>query len=88
MSRSSDGNSGPSGSSHMNHLAYNFKVGREEWRGVRTKRSAMKEAYERRMERAYSASARMKKADYFLGRTMFKRIVPKYEDFTWLLQTC
>ena len=72
------------------HRFFEEEIGREEWWGVRvgTKGSAMKKAYERRTGRAYSASARMKKVDYFLGQTMFKRIVPKYEDLTWLLQTC
>ena len=72
------------------HWFFEQEIESEEWRSVRTrtKRSAMKEAYERRAGGAYSASARMKRVDYFLGQTMFKRIVPKYEDLTWLLQTC
>ena len=70
------------------HYFFEEEMGREEWQGVRgTMRSAMKKAYERRTGRAYSTSARMKRVDYLLGQTTFKRIVSEYEDSTWLLQT-
>ena len=70
------------------HRFFQGNLGGEEWQGVRgAKKSAMKEAYRRRTGRAYSASARMKRIDYFLGQTTFKRIVPGHEDLTLLLET-
>ena len=70
------------------HCFFEGEMGAEEWRGVGgTMRSAMKEAYERRTGFAYSGSARMKRVDGLLGKTMFKRIVPQYGDSMWLLQT-
>ena len=72
------------------HYYFDGEIGEEEWRDVRGgRRTAMKKAYKQRTGRAYSASARMKRVDYLLGRTMFERIVPQYGDSTqWLLQTC
>ena len=71
------------------HRFFEGEMRREEWRGVGgAMRSAMKEAYERRTGFAYSGSARMKRVDYLLGRTTFKRIVPQDGESMWLLQTC
>ena len=71
------------------HSFFEGEMGEEEWQGVEgEKRSGMKKAYKRRMGRAYSSSARMKRVDCFLGWTTFKRIVPEYGDSTLLLQTC
>ena len=71
------------------HCFFEEEMERGEWRSVRgVRRSEMKKAYERRTGFAYSGSARMKRVDYLLGRTRFKRIVPEYDgDSTWLLQT-
>ena len=71
------------------HCYLDSEIGEKEWRDVRDgRRSAMKEAYKQRTGRRYSSSARMKRVDYLLGQTTFKRIVPEYGDSTWLLQTC
>ena len=71
------------------HCFFEGEMGRGEWRGVEgAMRSAMKKAYERRTGFAYSGSARMKRVDYLLGRTTFKRIIPECGESMFLLQTC
>ena len=74
------------------HRFFNEPVSGEEWRAVRgSQRELVKAAYERRTGRMYDrTSARLKKVDYLLGRSVFKCLVPKQNDAsgsTWLLQT-